>query len=103
MELLDSIIKSKDYESALVRVDSLILVSNNELKQYEGNDSLTEKEQYDLDSCEDDLEELNWRRANLLMALGKTEEAKTCLKSIVNGNGYYAEPADSLLKMPLLK
>lgn len=97
MELLDSIINAKDYEQALVRVDSLLLDNNSELKQYEGKDTLTEKEEYELDACKEGLEELNWRRANILIVLGKTEEAKTCLKSIVNGNGYYAEPADSLL------
>lgn len=96
MELLDSIINAKDYEQALVRVDSLLLDYNNELKQYEGKDSLTEKEEYELVACKEGLEELNWRRANLLIALGKNEEAKACLKRIVNGNGYYTEPADSL-------
>lgn len=103
MELLDSIIDSKDYESAIVRVDSLILDYNDELKQYEGKDSLTEKEEYELEACKECLDELNWRRANLLIVLGKTEEAKTCLKRIVNGKGYYAGPADSLLKTPQLK
>ncbi len=97
MELLDSLINAKDYELALVRVDSLLLDYNSELKQYEGKDTLTEKEEYELDACKEGLEELNWRRANLLITLGKTEEANTCLKRIVNGNGYYTEPADSLL------
>ncbi|MCM1141409.1 MAG: hypothetical protein NC453_22805 [Muribaculum sp.] len=103
MELLDSLINVKDYEQALVRVDSLLLDYNSELKQYDGKDSLTEKEEYEKAACKEGLEELNWRRANLLIALGKTEEAKDCLQRIVNGKGYYAEQADSLLKMSLLK
>ncbi len=44
IELLDSIINIKDYELALGRVDSLLIDFNNELKQYEGKNSLTEKE-----------------------------------------------------------
>lgn len=42
----------------------------------------------------------HWRNSTgdkpILMALGKTEEAKEYLKRIINGNGYYAELADSL-------
>lgn len=98
MELLDSIISAKDYEHALVRVDSLLLDYNNELTQYEGKDSLTEKEEYELEACKESLDELYWRQANLLMALGKTEEAKECLKSMVDSGGYHQEPADSLLR-----
>lgn len=98
MELLDSIINDKDYEYALVRVDSLLFDYNYELKQYERKDSLTEKEEYELEECKDGLEELDWRRANLLIALGKTEEAKECLKRMIDSGGYYQEPADSLLQ-----
>jgi len=98
MELLDSIINAKDYELALVRVDSLLLDYNNELKQYERKDSLTEKEEYELEACKESLDELNWRRANLLIALGKTEKAKECLKRMVDSDSYYQEPADSLLQ-----
>lgn len=98
MELLDSLINAKDYEQALVRVDSLLLDYNNELKQYEGKDSLTEKEEYELDACKEGLDELNWRRANLLIALGKTEEAKECLNLMVDSSSYYQEPADSLMR-----
>lgn len=98
MELLDSLINTKDYEQALVRVDSLLLDYNNELKQYEAMDSLTEKEEYEMEACKDGLDELNWRRANLLIALGKTEEAKKCLKHMVDDAGYYQEHADSLLQ-----
>lgn len=97
MELLDSLINSKNYESALVRVDSLILEYNNEMTQYEGKDSLNEKDEYELEACKEVLDELNWRRANLLIALGKIEEAQEYLKRIMTGNGCYAEPADSLL------
>lgn len=98
MELLDSIINAKDYDYALVSVDSLIYDYNNELRHYEEKDLLTTKEEYEMEVCRDGLEELNWRRANLLIALSKTEEAKECLKRIVNGNGFYADPADSLIQ-----
>lgn len=98
IELLDSIINVKDYKSALVRVDSLLLDYNNELKQYEEKGSLTEKEEYEMEACKEGLEELNWRRANLLIALGKTKEAKECLKRMVDSGSYYQEPADSLMQ-----
>lgn len=98
MEILDSIINAKDYEQALVRVDSLLLDYNSELKQYGGKDSITEKEEYEMEACKEGLDELNWRRANLLLALDKTKEAQECLKSMVDSGSYYQEPADSLLQ-----
>lgn len=98
MELLDSLINAKDYESALVRVDSLLLDYNGELKHYDGKDTLTEKEEYELDACKEGLDELNWRRSNLLIALGETEEAKDCLKSMVDSDSYYQESTDSLMQ-----
>lgn len=95
---LDSLISAQDYEQALVCVNSLISDYNDELRHYEVTDSLTEKESYNKDQCKDGLDDLAWRRANLLVALGRTNEAKECLKQIVEGNGIFKEPADALLK-----
>lgn len=98
LEFIDSLIKTKDYEYALARLDSLSYDYNNELKKYEEKDALTEKEEYELEAYKAALAELSWRRANLLLTLGKTEEAKENLKRMVISKGFYAEPADSLLK-----
>ncbi len=98
MRLLDSLINIKDYAKALGSVDSMISNYENVLRQYERKDSLTEKEEYEMMAYHVNLEELNWRRANILIFLGKTDKAKECLKSMVEGRGNYQEHADSLLK-----
>ncbi|MBD5275396.1 MAG: hypothetical protein HDS37_04765 [Bacteroides sp.] len=97
MDYLDSLITSKDYKRALVYTDSLILDCNNELSLYKAKVSLTEKENADKENCEEYLEDLEWRRANLLVALGHMLEAKNNLRQIVKKEGYYSEQADSLL------
>ena len=98
MEYLDSLISSKDYKTALAYADSLILDYSIELKQYEGKDTLTEKEEYSKEIGEDTLDDLEWRRANLLIALDKKFEAKECLKHILEANGMFKEQADSLIR-----
>ena len=97
MEYLDSLITSKDYKRALVYTDSLILDCNNELSLYKAKATLTEKEDADKENCEEYLEDLEWRRANLLVALGHMSQAKNNLRQIAEKEGYYSEPADSLL------
>lgn len=97
MEYLDSLISVKDYEKALACVDSLLFDYREELEQYETMDSLNEKETYNKQICEDNLSELEWRLANLLIALGKTDEAKDALKSISLRDNEYIQQADSLL------
>lgn len=98
LEYLDSLITVKDYDKALACADSLIVDYNQELKNFESKDSLTEKDEYDMEMCEESLTDLEWRRANLLVAMGKTEEAKSCLKHIIEDDIFYKEQADSLLK-----
>ena len=97
IENLDSLITAKDYEKALAYADSLILDYDNDLRQYKTKDSLSEKEAYNKEIVEEALEDIEWRKANLLVSLGKTDEAKVCLKYIVDRDGVYKFPADSLL------
>lgn len=103
MEILDSLILVKNYETALVYADSIINEYNNELSIYEVKDSLTEKEAYNKEIWEYDLEDLEWRKANLLIALGKTNDARKCLNKIITSDSFYKEQADSLLNISPMK
>ena len=57
------------------------------------------KEAYNNEMCEYELEDLEWRKANLLIALNKAAEAKDELGRIVKNDGIYKEQADSLLNV----
>lgn len=103
MEMLDSLITIKDYNKALVLADSLIHDYSKELNEYKSLDTLSEKEEANLESCEAGIEDLEWRRANLLVALGKTNDAKECLTHIITSDSFYKEQADSLLNTFPLK
>ncbi len=70
-EVLDSIIMDKDYERALEYTDSLIRDYTEALKQYAGKDTLTEKEAYKEEQCQDRLTDLHRRRTSLLKKLKK--------------------------------
>lgn len=97
MEYLDSLITILDYEKALAYADSLIQDYNRELMQYEAKHSLTEKEAFDKEVLESELQDIEWQRAKALIALGKTKEAKACLKKIIKTGGPYRKQADSLI------
>lgn len=99
IEYLDSLINSGDYENALAKVDSLIFQYQNELKRFDSMGSLSEKDEYSMELCQDELQDLEWRRANLLLALDKMNDARECLKGIVAKGGIYEAQADSLLNI----
>lgn len=103
MEILDSLISVKNYETAVVYADSLINDYSNALSIYEVKDSLTDKEAYNKEICEYELENLEWRKANLLIALGQTNDARKCLNKIVTSDSFYKEQADSLLNTSPMK
>lgn len=99
IEYLDSFINSGDYENALAKADSLIFQYQNELKHFDSLGSLSEKDEYNMELCRDGLQDLEWRRANLLLALDKMNDARECLKGIVAQGGIYKAQADSLLNI----
>lgn len=97
IEYLDSLIEANDYERALAYADSLAYVYDDELKQFELKDTLTEKEECNQEMCLEALEDIEWRRANILVALGRNSEAIECLKQIIEEDGIYRTQAESLL------
>lgn len=99
VEYLDSLINSGDYENALAKADYLILQYQNELKHFDSMGSLSEKDEYNMELCQDELNDLEWRRANLLLASDKMNDARECLKGIVAQGGIYKAQADSLLNI----
>ncbi len=99
LEILDSMITREDYASALVRADSLIASCKDDMLVYENKDSLSEEDSYRKLQYGYNLYNLEWRRINLLLVLGKTEEAKTTLLDFSSKTGAYKAQADSLLRI----
>lgn len=98
IEMLDSVISSRDYAKALALSNSLINENRLEIAQYEQKDSLTVKDSYRKLQYENNLYDLEWRRVNLLLALNQKEEAKALLKEFVYKEGVYKNKADSIFK-----
>lgn len=98
IEMLDSVISSRDYAKALALSNSLINENRLEIAQYEQKDSLTVKDSYRKLQYENNLYDLEWRRINLLLALNQKEEAMSILKEFIYKDGAYKTEADSILK-----
>lgn len=113
IDVLDSLINSHDYNNALAFADLLIdenqhrlnrLSSNqievdNELEiyKYSKSDSLSSFEADERLIYEKRLYMIEWRRINLLLALGKLEEYKSDIYEFSRKDGIYKSQADSLL------
>lgn len=95
---VDSLIKAKDYDIALSRIDTLISECKDNISALELTDSLTEKDAYRLKEYEQDLYQLEWRRINLLLATDNEQGAKQALETFIKKSGKYSQQADSLLR-----
>lgn len=99
LKLLDSMISSRQYEDALTIADSMISGANSDLDSYECLDSLPERDQQKILKIEAYIEDLEWRKANMLLAMREMEEAASLLKEIASKDGHYSVQADSLLNV----
>lgn len=95
---VDSLIKAKDYDIALSRIDNLISECKDNISAHELTDSITEKDAYRLKEYEQDLYQSEWRRINLLLATDNEQDAKRDLESFILKDGEYSHKADSLLR-----
>lgn len=98
IERVDSFINALEYAEALRLSDYIIKDKVILLARYEAKDSISEKESYHKMQVENELYELEWRKANILIAMGKTDEAKVLLKNLASTKNAYTAKADSLLK-----
>lgn len=95
---LDSMIAMKQYDRAIATVDSLIAECDKAVERFAQKDSLTAKDTYRLSVCQDEIYELEWRRINLLVAVGQTQRAREALVKYVGKDGQYRQKAEELLK-----
>ncbi len=99
MAYLDSLINSEAYTPALNQADSILLAERDEISVLTMKDSLSEKENYKLLQHNELVDELEWRKANLLIALKRVEEGRDLLRIIAAKEGVHKAEADSLLKV----
>lgn len=95
---VDSLIKAKDYDMALSKIDTLISECRDNISALELTDSLTEKDAYRLKEYGQDLYQLEWRRINLLLATDNEQDGKQALETFIKKDGEYSYQADSLLR-----
>ena len=95
---LDSLVEAKEYQSALVRVDSVIAVMKSDLPHFAYFDRfLSEKERYDASVARAEIYDLQWKRIEILQAKRDEAALKTALKNYCSIIGYNQERAKSLL------
>lgn len=96
---LDSLVEAKEYQSALVRVDSIIADKKSGLPRFAYFDRfLSEQERYDASVARAEIYDLQWKRIEILQA--KREEAvlRSALEDYADIIGYNQERAKALLK-----
>lgn len=98
LERLDSMISATNYTDALALSDSIIKENKLVLAKYEAMDSISEKESYQKLQIEDEIYELEWRKANLLIATGDKHNSRVILEKLTTKEGEYKEKARTLLE-----
>lgn len=113
IDVLDSLINGRDYDNALAFADLLIDENRQRLNQINSAHTLKDSE-YEIykynesdsvSSIESDIHVIyeqrlymiEWRRINLLLALGKEDECKREIIEFIKKDGIYKLQADSLL------
>lgn len=95
---LDSLVQAKEYQSALVRVDSIIEDKENGLPRFVYFDRfLSEKERYDASVARAEIYDLQWKRIEILQAKKDEAALKSALEDYADIIGYNQERAKTLL------
>ena len=95
---LDSLIQSKDYQSALTKVDSIIAVKNQNLPHFAYFDRfLSKKKRYDANVLRAQIYDLQWKRIEILQAKNDIAALKKALQDFSGIIGYKQEQAKVLL------
>jgi hypothetical protein len=96
---LDSLLEAKEYQSALVRVDSIIADKKCGLPRFAYFDRfLSEQERYDASVARTEIYDLQWKRIEILRATRDEAILKSALEDYAVIIGYNQERAKALLK-----
>lgn len=95
---LDSLVEAHEYQTALNRVDSVIVEKGHGLPQFAFFDRfLSEKERYDASVLRSEIYDLQWKRIEILQATNDNAALKAALEDYCGIIGYNQERAKSLL------
>lgn len=95
---LDSLVEAKEYQSALVRVDSIIADKKNCLPRFAYFDRfLSEQERYDASVARAEIYDLQWKRIEILQAKRDEAVLRSALEDYADIIGYNQERAKALL------
>lgn len=95
---LDSMVEAKEYQSALVRVDSVIADKESDLPRFAYFDRfLSEQERYDASVARAEIYDLQWKRIEILQAKNDVVTLKAALDDYADIIGYNQERAKTLL------
>ena len=95
---LDSLVEAKEYQSALVRVDSIIADKKCGLPRFAYFDRfLSEQERYDASVARAEIYDLQWKRIEILKAKKDEATLKSALEDYADIIGYNQERAKALL------
>jgi len=96
---LDSLVETKEYQSALVRVDSIIADKKSALPRFAYFDRfLSEQERYDASVARAEIYDLQWKRIEILQAKRDEAVLKSALEDYAGIIGYNQKQAKALLK-----
>ena len=96
---LDSLVEAKEYQRALVRVDSIIADKKCGLPRFAYFDRfLSEQERYDASVARAEIYDLQWKRIEILQAKRDEAVLKSALEDYSDIIGYNQERAKALLK-----
>lgn len=96
---LDSLVQAKEYQSALVRVDSIIADKESDLPRFAYFDRfLSEQERYEASVTRAEIYDLQWKRIEILQAKRDEIVLKSALEDYSEIIGYNQERAKALLK-----
>ena len=96
---LDSLVEAKEYQCALVRVDSIIAEKKSGLSRFSYFDRfMSEQERYDASVARAEIYDLQWKRIEILQAKKDEATLKTALEDYADIIGYNQERAKALLK-----
>ena len=97
--VLDSLVEAKEYQSALITVDSIIADKKNSLPRFAYFDRfLSEQERYDASVARVEIYDLQWKRIEILQAKKDEAALKSALEDYADIIGYNQERAKALLK-----
>lgn len=95
---LDCLVEAKEYQRALVRVDSIIAEKESDIPRIAYFDRfLSEQERYDASVARAEIYDLQWKRIEILQAKHDENALKSALEDYSGLIGYNQERAKALL------